>query len=77
MILFPNPASSTITIESAESLMGATLTIYNYDGQQVMSTTLSSTTQSIDISSLSKGSYWTIATSKLGTVTRTFIKSAE
>jgi hypothetical protein len=77
MILFPNPASSAITIESAESLMGSTLTIYNYDGQQVMSTTLSNTTQSIDISSLSAGSYWTIATSELGTVTRTFIKSAE
>ena len=77
MILFPNPATSAITIESAESLIGSTLTVYNYDGQQVLSTTLSTTKQSIDISALALGSYWTIATSELGSVTRTFIKSAE
>jgi glucose/arabinose dehydrogenase len=75
--LFPNPASSSITIESAESLLGAEFIIYNYDGKKVMSSTIESAKQSIDISNLPAGPYWTIATSTLGTVTRTFLKSAE
>jgi glucose/arabinose dehydrogenase len=75
--LFPNPASSAITIESAESLLGAEFIIYNYDGKKVMSSTIESAKQSIDISNLPAGPYWTIATSTLGTVTRTFLKSAE
>jgi hypothetical protein len=75
--LFPNPASSAITIETAESLLGAEFIIYNYDGKKVMSSTIDSAKQSIDISNLPAGPYWTIATSTLGTVTRTFLKSAE
>jgi len=75
--LFPNPATSSITIESAESLLGSDFIIFNYDGKEVMSITLETAKQSIDISTLPAGPYWTIAASKLGTVTRTFLKSAE
>jgi glucose/arabinose dehydrogenase len=75
--LFPNPASSSITLESAESLLGAEFIVYNYDGKKVMNITIESTKQSIDISALPAGPYWTIATSNLGSVTRTFLKSAE
>lgn len=75
--LFPNPASSSITLESAESLLGAEFIVYNYDGKKVMNITIESIKQSIDISALPAGPYWTIATSNLGSVTRTFLKSAE
>lgn len=76
MSLFPNPAQSTITIESAETLLGSDLTIYNNEGKQVTQVKIMSAKQVIDISQLPAGSYWTLASSNLGTVTRTFVKTA-
>ena len=76
MTLFPNPAQNMITIESASSLIGADLIIFNYEGKQAMQIKIQSNQQTIDISSLPSGSYWTVATSNLGTVTRTFVKTS-
>lgn len=75
MNIFPNPAGATITIESAETLLGSELTIYNYEGKQVEKITLRNGKQVVDVSHLPAGSYWTLASSALGTVTRTFVKT--
>jgi DNA-binding beta-propeller fold protein YncE len=76
MSLFPNPAGETITVETVETLIGSELFIYNYEGKQVQSLKITSHKQLIDISALPAGSYWTVASSPLGTVTRTFVKTS-
>jgi hypothetical protein len=74
MLLFPNPASNNITIESAASLLGSNFIVFNNEGKQVLSTQIQTTKQNIDISALPAGAYWTVASSAIGTVTRTFVK---
>jgi glucose/arabinose dehydrogenase len=76
MNLFPNPAQTTITVESASTFIGSEMTIFNYEGKQVLQFKIQSAQQSIDISNLPTGSYWTMASSSLGTVTRTFVKTS-
>jgi glucose/arabinose dehydrogenase len=76
MSLFPNPAQNTITLESASTLIGSDLTVFNYEGKQVLQVKIQSAKQSLDITQLPAGSYWTVATSSLGTVTRTFVKTS-
>lgn len=76
MSLFPNPAQNIITIESASTLIGSNLTIFSYEGKQVQQIKIQAAKQSIDISELPAGSYWTVAASELGTVTRTFVKTS-
>jgi DNA-binding beta-propeller fold protein YncE len=76
MSLFPNPAQNIITIESASTLIGSNLTIFSYEGKQVQQIKIQAEKQSIDISELPAGSYWTVAASELGTVTRTFVKTS-
>jgi hypothetical protein len=53
------------------------MTIYNNEGKEVQTIKIESGKQVIDISRLSEGAYWTVASSSLGTVTRTFVKSSK
>jgi hypothetical protein len=76
MNIFPNPAQDSITLESAQTLVGSDFTIFNNEGKQVMQIKIQSDKQRIDIGTLPVGSYWTVATSPLGTVTRTFVKTS-
>lgn len=72
--LYPNPAQDSITLESAASLVGSELIIFNYEGKEVQRIRIESGKQMVDISGLKQGNYWTVASSALGTVTRTFVK---
>jgi PKD repeat protein len=54
-LLFPNPASNVLNIRYDESLSGASLTIYNALGQEVLESQLQSST--LDISRLAPGHY--------------------
>jgi glucose/arabinose dehydrogenase len=76
MNMYPNPAQNSITVESASSLIGSELTIFNNEGKQVQQIKIQSNKQVLDINALPAGSYWTVATSALGTVTRTFVKTS-
>jgi aldose sugar dehydrogenase len=76
MQLFPNPAENSITIETTSSLLGSDLQVFNNEGKNVLTIKIQTEKQQIDISALAAGSYWTSASSALGTVTRTFIKKA-
>ncbi|MFM9986658.1 MAG: PQQ-dependent sugar dehydrogenase [Flavobacteriales bacterium] len=71
--LFPNPAINQITVDVAATLVGSTLQIFGYNGELAKEVLITSTKQSIDITDLAKGSYWTMATSSVGTVTSNFI----
>lgn len=74
MELYPNPASENITVESASSLVGSSMKIYNYEGKLLKEVVIRSTKEAIDISELPAGNYWTITTSSLGSVTKNFVK---
>jgi hypothetical protein len=76
MQLFPNPAENSITIETTSSLLVSDLQVFNNEGKNVLTIKIQTEKQQIDISALAAGSYWTSASSALGTVTRTFIKKA-
>ena len=72
--LYPNPASSQMTLEVSSTLVGSSLQIFGYDGKLVKEVMIKNTKENVDISDLKAGNYWTAATSKLGTVTGNFVK---
>lgn len=55
LVLYPNPASNLITIES-ETVLN-TVEIYDYTGKKVYSKNINSSKTSIDVSTFSKGLY--------------------
>ena len=57
--LYPNPATSVITIDGAE-LMGETVQITNTQGSIIQSVTMKSSTQLVNIESLESGTYFII-----------------
>jgi glucose/arabinose dehydrogenase len=73
--IFPNPAVNQITLEVSSSLVGGSMQIFGYDGKLVKELTIKNTKDNVDISDLIPGNYWTMATSKLGTVTGNFVKT--
>lgn len=75
--LYPNPAETMITVEAATTLVGSEMTIFNNEGKEVQRIRISSAKQTIDISRLPEGAYWTVASSSVGTVTRTFVKTSK
>jgi hypothetical protein len=57
--LYPNPASSSMTLDVAYDIrwIGTTLSVTNLQGQLVMQLTINSKAQRIDISQLRSGMY--------------------
>jgi hypothetical protein len=56
--IYPNPASTEITIEITASLAPGCLIIYNLQGQELLSSRISGTITKIDISKLPSGVYF-------------------
>ena len=56
--IYPNPASSLITVESDELLTNSTFTIYNLQGQELLLQRITQTTMVLDISHLPSGMYF-------------------
>ncbi len=56
--IYPNPATDVLNIEISANGVNRELYLVTVDGQQVYSTTLNSTAQSIDLSGLSAGLYF-------------------
>jgi hypothetical protein len=57
-LLYPNPATDKITIESSSIQKNATISIYNIQGQLLLRQVWQQTKHYIDISSFSKGVYF-------------------
>lgn len=55
--LYPNPASSFIQLKNASTASGVAVTIFRADGAVALSTQLTSATDQISVSNLSKGLY--------------------
>jgi hypothetical protein len=58
VIIYPNPASSLITVKCDELLTNCTFTIYNLHGQEMLRQRITKTTMVIDISRLPSGIYF-------------------
>lgn len=71
--LYPNPASDVLNIELPLEMSGDVV-VYNGNGQTVLKTTLSATSQSIDISGLESGVYAVQIGAGDNLVTKRFIK---
>jgi hypothetical protein len=56
--IFPNPASTNITIQVNESDLGSQVFIFNAIGQEVLSERITSTSQLLDIEKLTEGFYF-------------------
>ncbi len=57
VILYPNPATTELTIQKAVQVGNCNVEFYNMEGKKVFYKELTSNTTKIDISSLQKGSY--------------------
>jgi chitinase len=55
--IYPNPSSSTITINLTNKLMNQTLCIYDVSGQKIHQQKIVSNTENINVSKFSKGIY--------------------
>jgi hypothetical protein len=56
--IFPNPASTQITIQTNESDLGSQVFIFNAIGQEVLSERITSTSQLLNIEKLTEGFYF-------------------
>lgn len=55
--VYPNPIDHSFTLKVSEELIGAAFSIVDLSGRKVLSGTITELTQSVDASSLIKGSY--------------------
>ncbi len=58
MNVYPNPVTSSLTVEISDNGMNKTMYLVTVDGQIIKTTTLHSVSQSIDMSDLSNGLYF-------------------
>ena len=72
--IYPNPASSSITIESINSNENAIAMFYNMQGQLLLSQSLQQLKSEIDISGFSQGMYFIKVKSDKGVAMKKFIK---
>ena len=66
IIIYPNPANSTVTIRCSKDLTGSSLEILDINGRTVKQTTIHKTLSTINISHLTKGVYFVKISSKQG-----------
>lgn len=73
-LIYPNPASTTLTIELAAGSKQWAVNIHNVQGQEVLQTTLNIKHQTLNISNLSPGIYFLTLDNAEQTVSRKFVK---
>ena len=74
LILYPNPAASTLNLKIPETAIGSSATIYSLMGQKMDILEMQETTTSLDISRYAKGMYLLHYSTELGTQTYKFTK---
>ncbi len=71
--LYPNPASTTVTLSVSEQMVGSTVSIVDVNGRVVMSEVLNAQTLTMNLSDLAKGAYFVRITGEETTVVRKLI----
>jgi hypothetical protein len=68
-IVYPNPVSEKLIIETEGNMVGSSIELYNASGAVVLQTTAKSNREELNVSELSKGIYWLKTTSNNKTLT--------
>ena len=71
-LIYPVPASNIINIEVSEDLTGGELQVLDYHGKTVLESSILSSKEVLDVSSLPRTKYYIILQNGESTVTRTF-----
>lgn len=71
LLVYPNPTSGMITVETCREVPQQEYRVFNMMGQQLLSGTISSMSQTIDVSHLSNGLYFI----SVNGLTKKFVKS--
>jgi len=71
--LFPNPTSEILNMKFATDQLGGVYSIYGFNGMLVKQGKINSSTMQVDAKEWSKGSYFIVVESLIGTTTKTFI----
>ncbi|SNR71480.1 T9SS type A sorting domain-containing protein [Hymenobacter mucosus] len=72
--VFPNPATTQLTVQVGAAGRGATLEVFNSLGQRVQQASVLTNESQLDISALKSGVYSVRLTTKAGSVSRLFVK---
>lgn len=74
LLLKPNPAQDTLTVQVASKFLGANCVVYNLTGQQIFHTTIKEENFNIDISRFAQGLYLFKVTDGANEVTKKLVK---
>lgn len=73
MLVYPNPAEESATIELSDSFIGGSITVIAFTGEEVMNQNVLSSRVTLNCANLAAGMYFAKATSSKGTITKTFV----
>lgn len=72
-LIYPNPATHSVTVQTDEQRLPAQLTLYAADGRRVLSRTLTAASTAVDLSQLAPGAYYCVLIHEAGTTTQKLI----
>jgi glucose/arabinose dehydrogenase len=71
--VFPNPASERVTVEFSSNQLGGNYSVYSFSGALVAEGKISTLKNELNVSEWSKGNYFVVSESSIGTTSKTFI----
>ncbi|MBM72447.1 MAG: glucose dehydrogenase [Crocinitomicaceae bacterium] len=72
LLIYPVPATSIINVEISDKLIGGNYKVIDYHGKTVLSGSLNSSNEVINVSSLSRANYYILLENNGAIITRTF-----
>ena len=72
VLVYPVPATDVVNVEISEELIGGEYTVINYRGKTVIEGRMLNSKEVLNVSSLSKGSYYILLQNNGISITRTF-----
>jgi hypothetical protein len=71
--VYPNPASERVTVEFSSNQLGGNYSVYSFSGALVAEGKISTLKNELNVSEWSKGNYFVVSESSIGTTSKTFI----
>jgi glucose/arabinose dehydrogenase len=71
--VYPNPASERVTVEFSSNQLGGQYSVYSFSGALVAEGKISTLKNELNVSEWSKGNYFVVSESSIGTTSKTFI----
>ena len=71
--VFPNPASERVTVEFSSNQLGGNYSVYSFSGALMAEGKIATLKNELNVSEWSKGNYFVVSESSIGTTSKTFI----